>query len=112
AGARRDVNELTALLETLHGVNGKNAARWQLAGMIGLAEGMGRRGTQLGVYLEKLPDAKRQAAEFGLALLADAGKLAINPQRELPDREAAVRLLAHAPWKTAEPALTQLLTGD
>ena len=64
------------------------------------------------ISLEKLPDGKRQAREFAGALLSDAAKLAVDPKHDLADRQAAVRLLAHAPWKTAEPALTALLTGE
>jgi putative membrane-bound dehydrogenase-like protein len=112
AGTRRDMDEVAALLVALRDFKAKDAPRWQLAGLTGLAEGMGRRGTQLSAFLEKLPDAKRQAAEFAGALLADAAKLAVDSKRDAGDRLAAVRLLAHAPWPTAEPALTKLLGAD
>src|SRR5262249_20868262 len=74
------------------------------------ADGMGRRGTQLAVFLKKLPQAKAIAATT--ALLKQAGALAVDPKKELADRLAAVRLLAHAPWDIAEPALTRLLAAD
>ncbi len=111
-GARRDGAEVAGLLDLLAGLSGKDRGRWQTAGLNGLAEGMGRRGTQLAAFLETLTDTRRPTADKALALLARAADLAKEPARPLEDRVAAVRLLAHAPWKVAGPALTALLGAD
>jgi putative membrane-bound dehydrogenase-like protein len=107
AGARRDAAEITGLMQSLQAIKGPDVVRWQVAALVGLAEGMGRRGSQLAAFFDKLPAATRPTALF-----ADAARRAADPKLELADRVAAVRLLGHAPWKTAEPALTPLLAGD
>jgi putative membrane-bound dehydrogenase-like protein len=112
AGARGDAEEIAALLLALQKLPEQDRARWQRAGLLGLAGGMGRRGTQLGAYLDKLPPTDRPAAEFGAAMLQGAGQLALDPKQELANRVEAVRLLAHASWKTAEGPLTQLLGAE
>jgi putative membrane-bound dehydrogenase-like protein len=109
AGARQDVAEVSRLLETLSGLTAKDRLHWQMIGLTGLAEGVGRRGTQLADFLKKLPPEKTAEA---LALLSRAGTLAADPKRDSADRLAAVRLLAHAPWEIAEPALTRLLPDE
>lgn len=111
-GARQDPGEVADVLDVLQVLSGKDGLPLQMAGLNGLADGMGRRGTQLGEFLKKLPVERKQTAEHTAALLAQAAKVASEPKRELPDRLAAVRLLAHAPWTTAEPALTQLMAQD
>jgi putative membrane-bound dehydrogenase-like protein len=110
-GARRDTEEVSDVLRILLDQGGKEAVSWQLVGLDGLAEGMARRGTQLGTFLQGLP-ASRQALRrkaiqmmFGAAALTGAG-------RPLPQRLTAIRLLAHLPWAKAGPALTRLLTED
>jgi putative heme-binding domain-containing protein len=112
AGARGDADETAALLLSLHKLQAKDAKRWQLAGLLGLADGMGRRGIQLGAFLDKLPPAQREAVEFGVASLSNAAQLAVDSKQDLPNRLEAVRLLAHAPWKIAESPLTILLGAE
>ena len=73
---------------------------------------MGRRGTQLGVFLSSLPQARKSLVEQTTALLNQSAEAAVDPKHRPDDRLAAVRLLAHAPWKTAGPALTQLVTDQ
>jgi putative heme-binding domain-containing protein len=51
-------------------------------------------------------------AEKTVALLGQAGALAADPKRDASERLAAVRLLAHAAWPTAQPALTRLINED
>jgi putative membrane-bound dehydrogenase-like protein len=111
-GARRNQEEVAYVLSTLRDLKGKYAPAYRLTGLVGLAEGMGRRGTRLDDFLAKLPEGQRPAVEFALAQLADAGQLAVDAGRDAADRLTAVRLLAHAPWKIAAPPLTKLLTDD
>jgi putative membrane-bound dehydrogenase-like protein len=111
-GARREPDEVAAVLDALGSLPGPDAVRWQMAGVNGLADGMGRRGAQLGVFLTSLGESKRPLAERATGLLAQAATLATDSGREPADRLAALRLLAHAPWKIAEPALVRLLTDD
>ena len=110
-GARRDTREVTGLLETLDGLAGESHARWQTAGLNGLAEGMGRRGMQLAIFLKKLPQDKRGVVAKTEGLLVRAAERGRNDRLPSEERLAAVRLLAHAPWHIAGPPLTGLLAA-
>jgi putative membrane-bound dehydrogenase-like protein len=111
AGARRDQDEVAGLLQSLAALEGRGAARWQMTGLDGLAEGMGRRGLRLGAFLTTWPEGKRRAAEVAGKLLADAAKVAADPKADPAERLTALRLTAHAPWASAEPILTKLVTA-
>jgi putative membrane-bound dehydrogenase-like protein len=117
-GARRDGSEVAATLETLLANEGPEPARWQLAGLDGLVEGMARRGTKLAVILEHLPRSgvsqERTAALRSRldAWLRQAAEVASDTRRETGDRVDAVRILAQAPWSTVESLLARLLTAD
>jgi putative membrane-bound dehydrogenase-like protein len=112
AGSRRDPEEVGRLLAALAALPGKDAARWQMTGLNGLAEGMGRRGTQLGTFLDTLPAERQAAARQAAALLTAAARLAGDRKQPAPERLAAVRLLAHAPWTTAGPVLSELSADE
>jgi putative heme-binding domain-containing protein len=107
-GSRRDPEEVGRILDALAALPGKDASRCQMAGLNGLAEGMGRRGTQLGVFLDTLPAERKTAARQATTLLTAATRLADDPKQPPAERLAAVRLLAHAPWTTVGPVLTRL----
>src|SRR5262249_34701539 len=106
-----DADEVAGVLEALEGLSDKDRARWQFAGLNGLAEGMSRRGTQLATFLDALPASKRPVVEKTGALLAGGAGRGKNAELPLEERLAGVRLVAHAPWATAGPALTGLLAG-
>jgi putative membrane-bound dehydrogenase-like protein len=118
AGARHDGPEVAATLDALLRFESHGAVRWQFAGLDGLIEGMARRGTKLadvvatfsrsGVSRERVDALSRRLG----ALLDQAAAVAADTHRETDSRAAAVRLLAQAPWNTAEPLLARLLTGD
>ncbi len=108
-GARRDPAEVAQVLDLLHELKVEDRGRWQTTGLNGLAEGMGRRGTRLADFLARLPAAHRATAARTVELLKQAVTLARDSKVSLEDRTAAVRLLAHAPWDTAGPALAGLL---
>src|SRR5205085_2093571 len=78
-GARRDPDEVIGVLDSLDGLKLKDAARWQFAGLNGLAEGMARRGTQLAAFLGSLPAAKRSVVERTGKLLARAVERGKDP---------------------------------
>jgi putative heme-binding domain-containing protein len=111
-GARQEPAEVADVLEALLGLTGPESARWQMAGLNGLADGMGRRSKQLGVFLRSLPESKRSVAERAEALLSRAAVMAADGKRDPTERLAAVQLLAHGVWQTAEPALMRLITDD
>jgi putative membrane-bound dehydrogenase-like protein len=111
-GARQGAAEVAGLLHSLSAVEGKDAARWQMTSLDGLAEGMGRRGTQLGAFLKGLPADQRRAADLADTLLAEAAKVAGDTKADPAERLTALRLMAHAPWTTAEPVLAKLATDD
>jgi putative membrane-bound dehydrogenase-like protein len=111
-GARREPGEVAEVLEALLALPATDALSWQMAGLNGLADGMGRRGTQLGEFLQGLPAARRAVGERTAALLTRAAAVAADARRDRAERLGAVRLLAHAPWAVAEPALLRLVTDD
>jgi putative membrane-bound dehydrogenase-like protein len=95
-GSRRDKEEVAAVIRDL----GAAPGRRQSSVLNGLAEGMSRRGTKLGEFLGALPD-----------LLKQAGGVAVDGSRPLPERLDAVKLLVHLPWEAASPSLATLI-GD
>jgi putative membrane-bound dehydrogenase-like protein len=111
-GARQDAAEITQLVQALAAVGGPQRQRWQMAGLGGLADGMGRRGMQLASCLAALPADRRQAVHTAEELLGQAAKLAADRSRPLEARLDAVRLLAHVQGKTALPVLARLMKED
>jgi putative membrane-bound dehydrogenase-like protein len=111
-GARRDPEEIAGVLNLLDYLSNKNAQKWQMAMLSGLAEGMGRRGERLGEVLKTLPKAPKKQVDNAFALLREAADTAGDSKQPLTERLVAVRLLAHAPWETAEPALLKLMTDS
>jgi putative membrane-bound dehydrogenase-like protein len=113
-GSRRDKEEVTKVLEALLRYRGQQATRWRLAAINGLADGMGRRGMQLGQFLGTLRQttAKSWLSEQVATLLTEAGAVAADEQRDAAERLDAIRLLAHAPWETSDPVLTRLVRED
>jgi putative heme-binding domain-containing protein len=105
-GSRRDAAEVSAVL---HSISGKDPKR-QTAVLNGLADGMTRRGTSLGTFLQSLPDAG--AKERGLALLAGAAAVASDAARTAAERLDAIRLLVHVPWESAKESLAKLTAED
>jgi putative membrane-bound dehydrogenase-like protein len=108
-GARRATHEVAPLLRELGAIEGEGAARWQMAGLDGLSEGLGGLGFRgiLGV-----PPSDKRAGEVVERLLASAAKAAADPKADSAERLTAIRLTAHAPWATAEPVLAKLVTED
>src|SRR5262249_53645902 len=78
----------------------------------GLADGMRRRGTRLETFLTSLPESEHDQAEQIGSLLKRSVEVAADTRHELAERLLAVRLLAHASWPVASPALAQLITED
>lgn len=111
-GARQEPSEIAAILKALQMLSVKDEVRWQMAGLNGLADGMGRRGRQLSAFLRALPAEHRQASDVAEELLAQAGRVCIDRKREMGERVDAVRLLAHARPEMALPILSRLLAED
>lgn len=111
-GARRNAEEIAGVLRVVLQLSGKESTPWQMAALEGLADGMGRRGGHLGNFLKTLPESDRKVAAAANTLLARSATVAADTKRELAERLAAVRLLAHVPWEAAGPALTRLLRQD
>jgi putative membrane-bound dehydrogenase-like protein len=108
-GAQQDPGAVAEFLERL--------LKWprhrlMMAGLNGLADGMGRRGTHLATFLKSLPPAKQSVATETTAAITRFAGVAAAVTRGTAERLDAVRLLAHAPWPTAGPLLTRLLAED
>jgi putative membrane-bound dehydrogenase-like protein len=108
-GGRREAAEVASVLQTLAELPARGRLRWQMAGLQGMAQGMGRRGTQLSAFLETLPSTHKAAAHQATTLLDQAARLASDEKADTDERLAAVGLLAHASWTMAKPALEKLL---
>jgi putative membrane-bound dehydrogenase-like protein len=111
-GARRDADEVAAFLAGLTTLGGKDAEHWQMAGLLGLTDGMARRGSQLGVFLAALPEGQRKSMQAVETLLGQAAKVSADGKRGTGERLEATRLLAHAPRDIARPVLLLLLKED
>ena len=102
-GSRADRKEIVGLLEDL------NQKEWAhpVEIMIGLAEGLGRRGKRLEAFLDHAGanEARKVTGAF-VSMMADA---AIKPEVPGSERAAAIGLLAHARWEQAGSVLKQLL---
>lgn len=112
AGARQDPKEIADILKALLALEQKDASRWRMTALNGLADGIGRRGKQLGLFLDTLPKTDKEVVEQTKNMMKDAAKIAENSKRDIIERLAAVRLLAHAPWTIAEAPLTRMRKDD
>jgi putative membrane-bound dehydrogenase-like protein len=101
-GARAAEHEIVPLLRALVAIDGPGAARWHMAGLDGLTEGLARRA----------PGLSRDAAAVADKVLTHAAKVAADPKADPAERLTAIRLTAHAPWASAEPVLAKLVTED
>jgi len=114
-GARLDVSEVEQALQNLANIKTAQQMRWQLAGLNGLTEGMGRRGARLETFVRTLavksaadrtaPDLVRWLEGF----FAKSAVIAVDEKRQPAERIPAVRLLAHASWPIAKDTLGRLL---
>jgi putative membrane-bound dehydrogenase-like protein len=102
-GSRRDAQEVEKVLLSLL----LRPRPWQLAILNGLAEGMGRRSTQLSKSLEAVdhPVFSKKLGELVREIVA----VAADPRSAGAERLDAIRFLAHVPWDQAQPALEKLL---
>jgi putative membrane-bound dehydrogenase-like protein len=115
-GARQDPMEVEKVLVTLREMTGDTTYRWQSAGLNGLAEGLGRRGAQLGNFLKTLPSIQKDPTApliiWWEKFLEKTASLAGNSQGETGERVQAIRLLPHASWVLLEKTLDPLTSGD
>ncbi|WP_169979963.1 PVC-type heme-binding CxxCH protein [Tautonia rosea] len=107
-GTQRDPAECAEVLEALWQID-QDAERWRLAGLNGLTEGLARRGTRLGSFLEQLPEA---IADRTAEALAGFGETAEDADADPAARRDAIRLLAQAPWDVAGDSLSRLLVEE
>jgi putative heme-binding domain-containing protein len=66
----------------------------------------------LSQFLAKLSDSRRDIVQQTERLMQEAIQVAATASHDLDERTTAIRLLAHAPWSIAEPALVKLLHDD
>lgn len=105
-GARRDAAEAARVLRA----SSRAPAAARRAVLAGLAEGVGQRGERLSAWAASWPDAEARALVE--AFFAWAAEGAADAGRAPAERAEAARLLAHAPWEAARPALAALLESD
>ena len=115
-GARSEPAELIELLNRI-GDESHLGAWWQTAALSGLASGLPRYRGDLGsLSLAKLmanpPDGFDQAVDRVRRLLNRIQDVALDTSRNVDDRAAAIKLLAHRPFDEAVQAFQQLLASD
>jgi putative membrane-bound dehydrogenase-like protein len=111
-GSRREPEEVTALLDALGSLPAEHRDRWQVTGLLGVTEGMSRRGLSLGAFLKSLPNRSPRAEQAVARLLARATAVSADARASTTERVEATRLLAHAPAPTVVPALERLLRDE
>jgi len=112
-GARQVPTEFAQVLENLSALETKGAASWQRAGLLGLTEGLTRRGNRLETLLARLSAAERAKLQPRLdALFQAAVSLAVDAKAPTEWRVESTQLLAHAEWGKARPVLQQLLASE
>lgn len=110
-GARRDAGEVGVALDSLNRYAGAGSEALHMAVLLGLAEGLKRRGTALGDFVGKLPDRQGVLRKQLDRLFAQAADQVVDAKTALPVRIRAAGLLAHAPWVRARGPLGAVLDG-
>jgi putative heme-binding domain-containing protein len=109
-GARGDPAEIEEILgcivESRSGGPGRGLEQSIL---LGLAQGVARRGERLGGLIERASASTRDGIR---AVLREAGEAARDPGAPLPRRLLAIELTGHAPGGEGLPILAALLAGD
>jgi putative membrane-bound dehydrogenase-like protein len=111
-GARRDPEEVAAVFQAMEAMKIDESDYWELVTLDGLAEGLGRRGTQLSEFLKMVPAKNATWVRDAGLLLRQLSRIAADPKRNTVDRLRSVRLLAHLPFEEARPILLNLMTKD
>lgn len=109
-GARQNDEELAKTLNLLSAARSE-AAGVQTAVLDGLGQGMQNSQRPLSRLWENPPAAAKDAVERATALFQQAAVSARGEQGRLPERVAAVRLLAYGPASINGPALKELLSA-
>jgi putative membrane-bound dehydrogenase-like protein len=82
---------------------------WRLAGMIGLARGLNRRGKRLATYVAALSEKERKPIE---AMYADVVRATTSKAVPRQRRLQVIPFLRHVGERLAEPALKQLVLDE
>src|SRR5262249_41652712 len=93
-------------------LEGKEAVAWQMTGRRGLAEGMSRRGTQLGAFVQKLPPNRRELVAKLEGLTAKTVALARDGTGNAPERVEAAGMLGQLDWKSVSRFLATLVVDE
>jgi putative membrane-bound dehydrogenase-like protein len=108
--ARSPEADLGRTLNLLAVKTGTKPARWQVAVLEGLGEGMQLSGRSLADLWEKPPTALKAAVARVIPFFKSAAEAAGDEKLAVEVRLAGVRLLGYAPFSLAGPALRKLLT--
>lgn len=103
-GSGRDAGQVGAVLTAASKLE---SADLQTAVLVGLAEGVSRRGTSFPVFLASLPDPA--IAKLAGAMLVKKSEAVLDPKTTEEARVAALKLLAHTPWSTSGPILSGIV---
>ncbi len=107
-GAKQDPTEILSLFNDLKLDLGSSKDKVQLACMVGLAEGLGRRGQSLGAFLDSKPAFVEASKWFQGFLDRDT-----PPANEVFTKDSLgiqrIGLYSHVDWKIAKPRLVAWL---
>jgi len=107
-GARRDHDELREFLKSLASAEPEDVW-WQLAALTGLADGLRPSGKTLSDQIRDPDDELKPAAQRINELLAQAGEIAREAQRSVPERTSAIKLMGQSPFAAVSERFTELL---
>jgi putative heme-binding domain-containing protein len=87
------------------------SVKW--ACLLGLAEGLQRRGSSLSVAAEALPAEQRTMYQKDLQSIFDqAARNAADSKQTLGDRMTSIHIVTHATWATAKQALSPVIEKE
>ena len=110
AGGQGGKPRVAIVLRALNSLDADATRRsWRLAGMIGLARGLSRRGKRLATYVAGLSEKERKPIE---ALYADVVRTATSKAEPRERRLRVIPFLKHVGEKLAAPALKQLTLDE
>jgi putative membrane-bound dehydrogenase-like protein len=107
-GAQGNDSQTAQVLKLLADVQ-KQSPTLALALLEGLGQGMQNTARPLSKLWDKPPETLADAVNNAHAVFHQAAQSAAEESRPLPERVAAIHLLAHAPASVAIPALRELL---
>jgi putative membrane-bound dehydrogenase-like protein len=113
AGSRRDAQEVAAVLSSVGSASSQAVGpALQRAVLLGVAQGIARRGSTLSAFVSQLPAYQSAVKDTVNQLFVQAQEAATNRAADETARREAIGLLRHASFETAGSALIELAKSE